>query len=122
MADKTTSAKNIRDNFSPDLLFWAAREGNNEKITSLLGSTTPEPLLRSIDVNQSNSDGYTPLMMAAAHGHTKSCAILLQHGADVMRVDRYGRTAIDKAERYQHVDTVAFLRAFAKEETQRKVH
>jgi len=36
-----------------------------------------------VDMNMMDPDGYTPLMLAAAAGHTQVCRLLIQEGADV---------------------------------------
>ena len=40
---------------------------------------------------------YTPLIIAAANGHPKVCAMLLALGADPSLKNQYGETALDKA-------------------------
>ena len=50
------------------------------------------------DVNVTDDDLYTPLHKAYAYGHTQIAQYLIQHGADVYAVDKYGHTP------YEYID------------------
>jgi ankyrin repeat protein len=55
-----------------------------------------------VGVNTSDAHGRTPLMEAAAHGHTAVVEALLGHAADVRARDRYGDNALLLAVRGGH--------------------
>lgn len=66
------------------------------------------------DVNQRDHQGYTPLHNAASRGDTEMVRYLVEHGADVTVVSRYGQTAADMANGpYQRIqpfpETLALL-------------
>ena len=42
-------------------------------------------------------DSRTALMLAAAEGETRTCKLLLAHGADPTLTDRWGHSAVDEA-------------------------
>jgi ankyrin repeat protein len=48
-------------------------------------------------VNDQNSDGKTPLQLAAAAGAADIVACLLDHGADITRCDNQGRSPLSRA-------------------------
>merc|ERR1719297_707481 len=56
-------------------IFVACRKGDSEALRIALSATSGP------DVNCPDSDGYTPLMLAALHGHTEACLLLLFNGA-----------------------------------------
>jgi hypothetical protein len=64
------------------------------------------------DVNAKNEWGGTVLICAAGGGDTKTCALLLEHGADI-DATRHGMTALEHAEDNRRDKTTAFL-TFAK--------
>src|ERR1043166_9450043 len=68
----------------PDLLS-AARKGQAERITELLGKGAP--------VNADDKNGRTPLMLAAQHGHADVVKLLLAKGAQLDARDHQGWTA-----------------------------
>src|ERR1041385_4812727 len=68
----------------PDLLN-AARKGQAERVTELLGKGAP--------VDSTDKNGRTPLMLAARHGHADVVKLLLAKGAHVDIRDRQGWTA-----------------------------
>ena len=47
-----------------------------------------------LDVNQSDSKGFTPLFVAAQNGHTRIVTLLLQNGADVNHAEQRGHTPL----------------------------
>lgn len=66
-------------------LFAAAQNGNTDDVKLLLSAA---------DANVSDSEGFTPLHFAAAHGHTSCVAALLSSGARVDAVSLCGRSAL----------------------------
>lgn len=52
----------------------------------------------------------TPLMNATINGNTENVKLLLQHGADVNKVDNIGETALMKALKYKRRDIAELLR------------
>lgn len=111
IAEKVETIPIVRTQFSTSKLFWAAREGNVADVQALLVGAQSAS---SQHVNETNADGYTALMMAAAHGHLEVCLLLLEHGADPLLKDNYGRTALDKAIRYNHPKVQELLQPLMK--------
>lgn len=54
-------------------------------------------LSRGADLNAQNANGRTPLHVAAAYGHEFVVVELVCAGADIMRVDKEGKKALDCA-------------------------
>ena len=61
------------------------------------------------DVNQTDADGRSSLMLAAFDGHTAVVALLLEHGANANMRDSAGRTAVMFAASGPFPDTVEVL-------------
>lgn len=55
------------------------------------------PLIRSVGLNLRDSNGFTPLMIAAMHGQHEICHLLLLEGADPLLTDGQGMTALQIA-------------------------
>ena len=71
---------------------------------------TVQELVRcGADVNPENSDGETPVWLAAAHGHTQTVRVLLCSGADVDTVNAKLKTPLWIAAAEGHTDTVQAL-------------
>jgi ankyrin repeat protein len=68
------------------------------------------------DVNIRNSDGRTPLMLAAYTGYTGMCKLLFEHKADVNAIDNYDMTALMLATAGGRDGTAEFLRAHRNKE------
>jgi len=82
--------KNEQYRNSAHSLHSAIKEGNADKVNSLLQV--------GVQLNDYDSDGLTPLMIASGYGHSTIVGILLNEGANVHVVDRVmGATALHKA-------------------------
>lgn len=62
--------------------------------------------------------GYTPLHTAAATGHSEVALMLLSHGADPAAFNEEGKTVLDVARRYGHLEAIegVLSRATGKDE------
>src|SRR6185369_5733686 len=67
-------------------LLYAAREGCTKCVRALLDG--------KVDVNITDPEGVTPLMMAAQNLQFDAAAVLIKAGADVNRWDLWGRSAL----------------------------
>jgi uncharacterized protein len=88
---------------SPQLLTEAARTGAVARVRALVAS--------GANVNAADGTGLTPLMAAAAAGHSDVVALLADAGADLDIRDRLGRTALDRAMAASRTGVVRLLRA-----------
>ena len=89
----------------------AASLGCPSRVIALLAMT-------SIDIDQGNSAGKTPLMYAAHHGHSSVARILLNRGADVSVQMDHGFCALHlAAQDGHHAVVVDLLKAGADVET-----
>jgi len=67
-------------------LLAAAVQGNIVQISRLLA--------KDANVNARDSNGQTPVQLAAARGHADAVKILVKHGGDVNASDKTGATAL----------------------------
>jgi ankyrin repeat protein len=129
----------LTDSNGQQPLHYAARQGNEPILTTVLTCTTPEP----IDINAQDHSGTNPLMLAAEEGHDfllpllihkyhadphirnnagstafhlacargqiTCAAILLGYGADIDAQNGKGNTALHLAARNGEVEMVAWL-------------
>uniref|UniRef100_A0A8D3C1G5 SOWAHA-C winged helix-turn-helix domain-containing protein n=1 Tax=Scophthalmus maximus TaxID=52904 RepID=A0A8D3C1G5_SCOMX len=73
-------------------LHWAAKDGNSEMIHKLMDVSRKRGTY--INVNSKTHGGYTPLHVAAIHGHTEVMVLLVQgFGASVNERDNAGKKA-----------------------------
>lgn len=73
-------------------LHWAAKAGNSEMIDRLVDVSRKTGTY--IDVNSKAHGGYTPLHIAAIHGHVEvMCLLVLGYGASVNERDNDGKKA-----------------------------
>lgn len=64
------------------------------------------------NVNQTNSNRMTALIVAAKYGNKDICGLLLQNGADIDAVNGYGYTALMAATIGGHKEIVHYLLIF----------
>jgi ankyrin repeat protein len=84
-------------------LWDAAEQGNCDKIKKLIQQE------KGIDINQADTNGYTPLYLAAKNGHTKVVELLLKHGADINKTNNYDTTPLLMAIINNRIDIVQLL-------------
>lgn len=53
---------------------------------------------KKADINNKEDNGFTPLMLAAMRGNIQVAALLLEKGADMNAVNKFGKTALQLAE------------------------
>jgi len=84
----------------------AAATGNARRLKTILGQSR-------VRVNAPNSEGFTPLALAAFFGHLDAVKVLLESGADVnlRGPSRFANTALDAAVVGEHADVVRALLA-----------
>ncbi|GAA6214593.1 ankyrin repeat domain-containing protein 27 isoform X1, partial [Lates japonicus] len=63
----------------------------------------------ALSVNSCNVDGFTPLHVAALHGHSALAALLIRHGANVNARTNQSATPLHLASQHSHVQVVRFL-------------
>ncbi|KAF1328865.1 histone H3 methyltransferase, partial [Globisporangium splendens] len=95
---------NAKDGSGWSALHYAADFGHLDVVQILLEcATTPKvspsselgtSVHHQVDVNTRDACGWTPLMRAAANGHTKIVEVLLHGGADPLLTSVEGRTAL----------------------------
>ncbi|XP_008300988.1 ankyrin repeat domain-containing protein 27 isoform X2 [Stegastes partitus] len=62
-----------------------------------------------LGVNSCNVDGFTPLHVAALHGHSALAALLIRHGASVNARTNQSATPLHLASQNSHIQVVRFL-------------
>jgi ankyrin repeat protein len=87
-----------------NLLHWAAITNRPDVIPALVEA--------GVSINAQDDSGFTPLMYAATidFGDTASLRALLKAGADPSIRNGEGRTAIEQARQYRHVNLEAVLK------------
>nr|XP_033941738.1 LOW QUALITY PROTEIN: ankyrin repeat domain-containing protein 27 [Pseudochaenichthys georgianus] len=63
----------------------------------------------SLGVNSCNVDGFSPLHVAALHGHALLLALLIRHGANVNARNNHSATPLHLAVQNSHVQVMRFL-------------
>lgn len=87
---------------TPSTLATAAKTNDVEQLSWLL--TRGDAL-----VDLADARGYTPLMLAAYHGHREAFELLLAHGADPNAADLAGNSVLMGAAFKGHLDMVERL-------------
>jgi Ankyrin repeats (3 copies)/Ankyrin repeats (many copies) len=79
--------RNLQGTYQTALLvIAAARDGSLERLRALISA--------GADMNVRDSEGWTPLMVAALKGHAKTVVLLLSHGAHIETRNNSGWTAL----------------------------
>lgn len=63
----------------------------------------------TLGVNSCNTDGFTPLHVAALHGHSALAALLIRHGASVNARTNQSATPLHLASQNSHIQVMRFL-------------
>ncbi|XP_044050541.1 ankyrin repeat domain-containing protein 27-like isoform X2 [Siniperca chuatsi] len=63
----------------------------------------------ALGINSCNVEGFTPLHVAALHGHSALAALLIRHGANVNARTNQSATPLHLASQNSHVQVVRFL-------------
>ena len=78
----------LKGKYGWNLLHSASAGGNVAIIGSMLS--------RGLEINSKNSDGNTPLMIAALNGNMEAVNYLLDKGADLSLKGKYGRRSEER--------------------------
>ena len=89
-----------------DELLNESWNGNSEKVRVLLNG---DITCKAADVNATNNDGETALMLASKNSKTHTVKYLLERGADVNAKDNNGRTALSLASRREATEIVELI-------------
>jgi ankyrin repeat protein len=97
---------------------WAPEESQYQKDKKLLDAAknkkldeVREALATGANVNVTDDDGNTALIIASEKGYTEIVEMLLKKGADVNATDKYGRTALIWASMQRRHQVVGMLEA-----------
>ncbi len=90
-------------------IHYAARDGRLEIVRTLLAG--------GADVNQTDANDITPLIMAITNNHPTVAGFLIEHGADIRASDWWGRTALWAAveTRNMDLDNATFVNSIDRE-------
>ena len=83
-------------------LIEAVKADDSAVVKELIGSGE--------DINQQDEHGWTPLNWAAGKGNLETVMLLVEHGADILKVGRDQRTAYMIALAAGHAEVARFLR------------
>ncbi|OFZ23231.1 MAG: hypothetical protein A2X94_12065 [Bdellovibrionales bacterium GWB1_55_8] len=105
---KLGSSMDWRNQYGETILHAAAYGDNNEILRAVLESKSESgaPLIRT---NTPDSEGITPLHVAALHGNLEAVKILIKHGANLTIRDRSGASILERAVASGSLQTVAYL-------------
>lgn len=102
-ADETATRTLLNHGADPDA---AGSNGMTPLSLAVQSDYGAEPCIAALlaagaDLEKAGPVGITPLMRAAYRGRVETLRLLLAHGADAGRVDRYGHDALYYAEEYR---------------------
>ena len=102
---------NMTDPHGRTPVMWVCYANYNNIETTLKLEATRAPYLdrlldrlsdmlieRKADINNREGNGFTPLMLAAMRGNFQVAALLLEKGADMTAVNKFGKNALQLAE------------------------
>eukprot|EP00004_Rigifila_ramosa_P007962 TRINITY_DN1914_c0_g1_i5.p1 TRINITY_DN1914_c0_g1~~TRINITY_DN1914_c0_g1_i5.p1 ORF type:complete len:154 (+),score=29.22 TRINITY_DN1914_c0_g1_i5:602-1063(+) len=81
-------------------LHWAAATQN---VDSRQGPLITRLVQSGSRVAAQANDGKTPLHLAAREGYVRNCKLLLDNGASIVALDKYGRAPLELALPYQQL-------------------
>lgn len=85
----------------------AADVGSNEIVDFLIS--------KNAEINIEDENGLTPIFLALKHGHKKCVLLLLESGADVSIVTKYGTKLKEYIPKGQERKYLEFIRIFKKD-------
>lgn len=100
----------------------SAMADNNKKLRKAAAAgdlaMVEQLIQKGADANNSgNKGGGTPLIKAAKNNHIAVAQLLLFHGADPKKKNKKGKSAIDIAERNQHLELAEVLHTSTREQS-----
>ena len=104
------------DSSTADAVLHASNAGQTLlHISASLGfeCLTKELLVRGMDPDQRDANGFAALHFAALYGHINCAELLVHEGADIQLIDIWHRTAQQVALESNHGDVAAFLESFS---------
>lgn len=94
---------NAKDGSGRTALYWASQEDHMPVVELLIDRGA------DIDSPSTGDDGWTPLIIAAYRGNDDIAGYLLEHGANINAMDKYGYTALSWAWGKHHLTIVRLL-------------
>jgi ankyrin repeat protein len=96
------------------LVIAAARDGSLVRLRALISA--------GADMNVKDSEGWTPLMVAALKGHAKTVVLLLSHGAHIETKNNSGWTALRFASSVGDTEMMTLLIGYGADVNSRDDH
>lgn len=93
---KTSSMISDNNNSSDgDAIFNAATKGDIDELKKLLEQSREK-------INSNNEDGFSPLSIACYNGKLESVSVLIDFGADINQIDKFGNSKYSSSVFYHH--------------------